>query len=180
LNVQQTASAQIALGRFTLDLRTRALLDGPDAVPLGSRAFETLAVLASAPGRLFGKDELLDRVWPGLSVEENNLQVQIATTLSAIQAVQSQLAVVAQKTDATATRLDQVEKKVETLALSYTAFEAKGEVTNKLLRWVGGLAALAIVSFIGFGYSLARHAGSLDEKVQHHQDTLNDIKAKLK
>ena len=110
----------------------------------------------------------------------DGMQVQIATTLSAIQAVQSQLAGVAQKTDATATRLDQVEKKVETLALSYTAFEAKGEVTNKLLRWVGGLAALAIVSFIGFGYSLARHAGSLDEKVQHHQDTLNDIKAKLK
>ena len=120
------------------------------------------------------------------------MQSQLNAVFATVQATQTQLAVVVQRVDtvttrldqldkkldslASAARLDQVEKKVETLALSYAAFEAKGEVTNKLLRWVGGLAALAIVSFIAFGYSLARHAGSLDEKVQHHQDTLNEVK----
>ena len=124
------------------------------------------------------------------------IQSQSNAVLATVQATQTQLAVVVQRVDtvttrldqldkkldslASAARLDQVEKKVETLSLSYAAFEAKGEVTNKLLKWVGGLAALAIVSLIGFGYSLARHAGSLDEKVQHHQDTLNEIKLKLK
>ena len=30
------------------------------------------------PGQLVTKEELLDRVWPNLVVEENNLQVQIS------------------------------------------------------------------------------------------------------
>ena len=35
--------------------------------------------LAERPDRLLTKNELLERVWPGLVVEENNLQVHIST-----------------------------------------------------------------------------------------------------
>jgi predicted ATPase len=46
---------------------------------LGDRAFDVLLALVERAGRLVAKDELLDLVWPGLVVEENNLQVQVST-----------------------------------------------------------------------------------------------------
>jgi predicted ATPase/class 3 adenylate cyclase len=51
---------------------------------LGDRAFEVLRVLASANGAVVSKDELLDQVWAGVTVEENNLQVQISTLRKAL------------------------------------------------------------------------------------------------
>ncbi len=48
-------------------------------VALGPRAFDVLLALAERAGQLVTKNELLDLVWPGLVVEENNLQVQIST-----------------------------------------------------------------------------------------------------
>jgi predicted ATPase/DNA-binding winged helix-turn-helix (wHTH) protein len=53
------------------------VIDG-HAVMVGSRAFDVLLVLAEHAGELVSKNELLDRVWPGVAVEENNLQVQIS------------------------------------------------------------------------------------------------------
>jgi DNA-binding winged helix-turn-helix (wHTH) protein/tetratricopeptide (TPR) repeat protein len=54
------------------------LIDGR-AAQLGGRAFEVLCALAEKPGQLVTKRELMDRVWPDVVVEENNLQVQIST-----------------------------------------------------------------------------------------------------
>jgi len=54
------------------------LVDGRPAV-LGARAFDVLLALIDGRDRVVTKDELLDRVWPGLVVEENNLQVQVST-----------------------------------------------------------------------------------------------------
>jgi len=53
------------------------LVDGQPAV-LGARAFDLLLALIDRSDRLVGKAELLELVWPGLVVEENNLQVQIS------------------------------------------------------------------------------------------------------
>ena len=55
----------------------RLLVDGQPAA-LGRRALDLLVVLASRPDHLLTKHELLDRVWPGLVVEEANLQMQIS------------------------------------------------------------------------------------------------------
>jgi DNA-binding winged helix-turn-helix (wHTH) protein len=54
-------------------------------VPLGHRAIELLCALVAAKGALVTKDELLRLVWPGLTVEENNLQVQISAVRKALQ-----------------------------------------------------------------------------------------------
>jgi len=48
-------------------------------VALGGRAFALLCVLITHRDRVVSKNELLERVWAGLVVEENNLQVQIST-----------------------------------------------------------------------------------------------------
>ncbi|MDR6392069.1 winged helix-turn-helix domain-containing protein [Paraburkholderia phenoliruptrix] len=68
----------IELGRFQIDLELRTLWRDGERVPLGSRAFDILAMVASAAGRLVTKDELLDAVWPDTIVEENNIQVHLS------------------------------------------------------------------------------------------------------
>jgi predicted ATPase/DNA-binding winged helix-turn-helix (wHTH) protein len=68
----------IELGRFQIDLEMRALRQGGEVVRLGSRAFDILAVVASADGRLVTKDELMDAVWPETVVEENTIQVHLS------------------------------------------------------------------------------------------------------
>ena len=65
-------------GRFEILTAERRLQVDGKPVALGSRAFDLLAALAARRDRLVTKDELLDVVWPGLVVEENNLQVQIS------------------------------------------------------------------------------------------------------
>ena len=61
-----------------LSTERRLLVDGHDA-PLGARAFDLLVALVERRDRTVGKDELIEVVWPGLVVEDNNLQVQIST-----------------------------------------------------------------------------------------------------
>ncbi|MFM9863570.1 MAG: ATP-binding protein [Micropepsaceae bacterium] len=68
----------LRFGRFELRLGQRQLLvDGQPAV-LGARAFDILLLLAERHGFVVTKAELFAAVWPGVVVEENNLQVQIS------------------------------------------------------------------------------------------------------
>jgi predicted ATPase/DNA-binding winged helix-turn-helix (wHTH) protein len=55
----------------------QVLIDGRPAVP-GSRAFDVLLALVEHRDRVMTKNELLDLAWPGLVVEENNLQAQVS------------------------------------------------------------------------------------------------------
>jgi DNA-binding winged helix-turn-helix (wHTH) protein len=66
-------------GSFELQPDQRRLLAHGDPVPLGQRAFDVLHALIGRRERLVAKNELLDLVWPGVVVEENNLQVQISS-----------------------------------------------------------------------------------------------------
>jgi len=54
------------------------LLASGEPVVVGPRAFDVLVALLERAGQLVTKEELLDRVWPKLVVEENNLQVQVS------------------------------------------------------------------------------------------------------
>jgi len=72
------AAARLRFGRFELQADERRLLvDGVPAA-LGGRAFDLLLALAERPGRLVGKRELIELVWPGLVVQENNLAAQVS------------------------------------------------------------------------------------------------------
>ncbi len=55
------------------------MLNDGHPVELGHRAFDVLLVLVERAGQLVTKDQLLGLVWPGVVVEENNLQVQVST-----------------------------------------------------------------------------------------------------
>src|SRR5258708_21916682 len=81
--VQEVAGC-FEFGRFRVLPRRRQLLAGGAPVELGARAFDVLMALLEGRGSLVTKDELLDRVWPGIVVEENNIQVQISTLRKAL------------------------------------------------------------------------------------------------
>jgi class 3 adenylate cyclase/tetratricopeptide (TPR) repeat protein len=69
----------LGFGGFELQPERRRLLQDGEPVPIGARAFDVLLALVDRHERVVSKIELLDLVWPGLVVEENNLQVQIST-----------------------------------------------------------------------------------------------------
>ena len=84
LSALQPEPAGFAFGRFVLRRREHLLfLDGMP-VELGSRAVEVLLALVEADGALLTKGALLDRVWPDVAVEENNLQVQVSALRRAL------------------------------------------------------------------------------------------------
>ena len=69
-------------GRFEVQPDTRRLLDAGVPVVLGQRGFDLLLALVERRDRVVSKSELLDAVWPGLVVEENNLHVQVSAWAS--------------------------------------------------------------------------------------------------
>src|SRR5262249_61313637 len=48
------------------------------AVALGGQTYNILLLLVSRHGQLMTKDELMAEIWPGLVVEENNIQVHVS------------------------------------------------------------------------------------------------------
>ena len=74
-----TDAAAYAFGDFRLDLRSRRLLRGNEAMPITVKTFDTLAVLVERAGQVVDKEELMRRVWADAIVEESNLSQQIFT-----------------------------------------------------------------------------------------------------
>lgn len=68
----------LSFSRFVVLPSRRELRADGAPIDLGARAFDVLLALIEARGAVVGKDELIERVWPGRVIEENNLQVQIA------------------------------------------------------------------------------------------------------
>jgi predicted ATPase/DNA-binding winged helix-turn-helix (wHTH) protein len=74
----------IRIGECEVDLSVRLLRRRGEVLELGSRAFDILAVLALAAGRVVTKNELMDEVWPDTVVEENNLHVHLSSIRKAL------------------------------------------------------------------------------------------------
>lgn len=72
------ASADIRFGRCIVRPALRDVVVDNKPTKTGARAFDLLLVLVEHRDRVVSKNELLDRVWPGMIVEENNLQVHIS------------------------------------------------------------------------------------------------------
>jgi DNA-binding winged helix-turn-helix (wHTH) protein/tetratricopeptide (TPR) repeat protein len=68
---------QLAFGPFVLDRGRMALLRDGKVVAIGQRGFALLWALAETDDTVSRK-QLLEAVWPGMEVEEGNLNVQIA------------------------------------------------------------------------------------------------------
>jgi DNA-binding winged helix-turn-helix (wHTH) protein len=69
----------IRVGSFELYPSERKLCAAGKPVEIGARAFDLLLVLAEHHGRLVSKSALLERVWPRVIVDENNLPAQVAS-----------------------------------------------------------------------------------------------------
>jgi predicted ATPase/DNA-binding winged helix-turn-helix (wHTH) protein len=67
-----------AFGPFRLLATRRELLAHGVPITIRQRAFEILLLLVRRHGDLVTKDDLMAEVWPGIVVEENNIQVHVS------------------------------------------------------------------------------------------------------
>src|SRR6187200_1368806 len=74
----QGAGEILRFGRAELDAQAQELRIDGSRSPLGPRAFALLKMLVDERARAISKHELLEAVWRGVVVEENNLQVLIS------------------------------------------------------------------------------------------------------
>src|SRR5271155_244930 len=73
-----TSTERYRFGPFEIEPDKRRLLKDGATISLRPRAFDLLVALVDRAGHLVTKDELLDRVWPKVVVEEAALHVQVS------------------------------------------------------------------------------------------------------
>src|SRR5437763_11667492 len=71
-------------GEFRIDTVKRRLLRDGSIVALTPKSFDTLLVLVESAGQVVKKDDLIEKVWPGVAVEENNLTQNISALRKAL------------------------------------------------------------------------------------------------
>lgn len=77
-------AAMIQIGALSVDFEQRDIRRHGASLRIGGRALDILEVLHRANGSVVSKDDIMDAVWPGLIVEENRLQVHVATLRKAL------------------------------------------------------------------------------------------------
>lgn len=75
---------RISFAEYSLDTDTRQLLRGAREVHLSPKAFELLRVLAENRPRAVSKQELLEKVWPGVFVSDASLARAVSEIRDAI------------------------------------------------------------------------------------------------
>ena len=63
----------LRFGRFALDPNAASLLCGDRQLRLRPQSFDLLLYLARHPGRVASKNELIEAIWPDISVTDNSL-----------------------------------------------------------------------------------------------------------
>lgn len=76
--MSQQAKRLYEFGAFRLDAQERLLLRDGEIVPLTPKAFDMLLTLVENSGRLLGKQELMQRLWPDSFVEEGSLAQNVS------------------------------------------------------------------------------------------------------
>lgn len=74
----------VAFGPFVLDAQTRELTRDGDPLHVPPKAFRLLEILIEERPRAVAREELIERVWPGLFVGEGNLTSRIAQLRKAL------------------------------------------------------------------------------------------------
>ena len=80
----RVVQAEFSFGPFRLVPHARLLEREGLPTSLGSRAFDLLCLLASRPGEVVSKADLIANAWPGLTVDECNLRLQITNVRRAL------------------------------------------------------------------------------------------------
>src|ERR1700692_3919248 len=75
---------KLRFGPFELSIGERVLRREGEALPLGGRALDILIYLVERPGEVITKQELMDRVWSDVTVEEGSLRVHVAAIRKAL------------------------------------------------------------------------------------------------
>jgi predicted ATPase/DNA-binding winged helix-turn-helix (wHTH) protein len=75
---------KLRFGPFELSIDERMLRRDGQVLRIGGRALDILIYLADHPGEVIAKQELIDRVWSGVTVEEGGLRVHVAAIRKAL------------------------------------------------------------------------------------------------
>src|SRR5882757_375215 len=78
------AYGKLKFGPFELSIGERSLRREGVWLRLGGRALDLLIYLAERPGEVIAKQELIDHVWPDVTVEEGSLRVHVAAIRKAL------------------------------------------------------------------------------------------------
>lgn len=76
--VDDDIHGNLRFGPYELSSRERLLRRGGVVQPLGGRALDILIYLAERPGKVVAKQELIDHVWPDVTVEDGSIRVHVA------------------------------------------------------------------------------------------------------
>ncbi len=69
----ETSPLNYQFGEFTLNVARGCLLKAGEEIKLRPKVYETLKYLVEHPGRLIGKQELMQAVWPDAFVTDDSL-----------------------------------------------------------------------------------------------------------
>lgn len=75
---EQSHGEQLRFGPFCLSPGERLITRNGEPIDIGGRSFDLLVALASQPGRVLSKRELLKRVWSDVAVEDGSLRFHMA------------------------------------------------------------------------------------------------------
>lgn len=78
LGKELTVPDRLYFDDFEIRSATRQLTSNGKAVPIGARAFDLLLYLILNRDRVVSRDELMEHVWSGVFVGNNNLNVQVS------------------------------------------------------------------------------------------------------
>ena len=73
MELHTVSARMLCFDRFALDLQRCALLHGQEEIRLRPKSFDVLRYLAEHAGRLVSKEELIQAIWPGVSVTDDSL-----------------------------------------------------------------------------------------------------------
>ncbi|MET4201630.1 putative ATPase/DNA-binding winged helix-turn-helix (wHTH) protein [Bradyrhizobium sp. LA8.1] len=80
----ETHDQVVSFGPFRLFAARRFLERDGTPVRLSSRALDILVVLVAEAGKVVSKSDLIARAWPGITVDEANIRVQVAALRKAL------------------------------------------------------------------------------------------------
>jgi DNA-binding winged helix-turn-helix (wHTH) protein len=83
-SISASFGSKLKFGPFELSSRERVLRHEGVVLPLGRRSLDILIYLAERSGEIVGEKELMDRAWPGATIEKASLRVHIAVIRKAL------------------------------------------------------------------------------------------------